>query len=891
MKTFFRTISVIMVSLLVFTVASPLVNRVYAAPIPDIDQNAIRTDTVQYLPNIPGGCSVTGASTGSTVASGSSVYILGDSITVRTAPDYTAGFQAKGMNTTISAVSGRSWTSAGNPAVGKTGTPGPASSAVDTDSPAIKSAGAIVIALGTNNYSAGNPINDIYNKIRTINSSAPIWWVNVANGPPGNPSVPSYNSQLDQAAPGKFTVIPWAKTVDPAGEGTNNPKGILEDGTHPWVGARGTKILADLVVAAVAGAASAPSSAASTTPSTTAPTPAAGTNSSVPIPANPPVIDNAGLENAKIPANRLVAVNTVPNVTDLEGGIQIRKELASPLGALAAGFKQRFGRNLSVFSGYRDAAAQQVSVNGAAAKGHPERAAPVGQSSHGWGLAVDIVKESQWSETGGGNFNSEEYKWLATEGVKLGWKNPYYQGHGGLAAEESWHWEYGTTNTWGAGSGGQAAAATSTTNSCVCPSGGTTSTGNLPGSSPQEKAYLFFVSNGAQPFQAAAVTGNLMRESGLNPTILNTTGSGAYGIGQWLGGRLTEMRSWTTSQGLDSNSIDGQLRFLYHESSQRDSRTYPGTKEWDGLKKQATIEDAVKYWEHNFERADDPPDGIAKRLGFANQVLTSFGSGAPSSSVGASSGSCGSVAGNGQTTTLTLNYEDTSRNRKLKTTVMVPNGGGPFPIVMFAHGFQKGPDAYTRYMQAIASKGYIVVAPSFPNADEHGVLPLNRPDSLPKQPADLKFVLDQILKEPQLQNKIKPDSVAMVGHSDGAIDALLVGYSDQKDSRYKAVISVSSDDISSQLGSGPPLLQLHGDKDTIARHDGDFNNYKKINASPKYFFTMINADHFNVVAVGSDDTPALDALTVGFLDQLLNGKPDTMRDIAGQFNGKVKQEQ
>jgi dienelactone hydrolase len=405
-------------------------------------------------------------------------------------------------------------------------------------------------------------------------------------------------------------------------------------------------------------------------------------------------------------------------------------------------------------------------------------------------------------------------------------------------------------------------------------------------------AYNWFSSSekGLTSIQAAAVVGNLMRESGLNPTILNTSGSGAYGIGQWLGDRLTTMKKWTADHGLDPNSVNGQLQFVYYESTQRDSRSYPGTKEWDGLKKQAALEDAVKYWEHNFERADDPPDGVAKRVSFANDTLTKYGSGGASGG-GVSQAACSATS---QSTATTFNYEDTARGRKFKTTVYTPNGTGPWPVVMFAHGYQKGPDAYTRYIQAIANKGYVVVAPSFPNADEHGILPLDRNLSLPQQPADIKFVLDQILKEPGLQGKIKPDSIAMVGHSDGAIDALMVGYSAQKDARFKVVVSVGADDYSSQLDSGPPLLQMHGEKDTIAKHDGDLNNFHKITANPKHFFTMLGGDHgvpSSWVDTGGDDTPALDALTTGFLDMELNGKPDTLKAIGDQFSGKVKEEQ
>lgn len=189
-------------------------------------------------------------STGAGLASGSKVYILGDSITARSAATYQSQLSAKGITPTISAVSGRSWVSPGNPGVGTTGTQGTGKAAVAADAQAIKDANGIVIALGTNGYIGANPIEEIITTIRAINPSAPIWWVNIANGPPGNTGVPDFNTKLDQASSGKFTVIPWAKNVDPNGNGTNNPKTLLDDGTHPSI-PLGVDTLVSQVVTAV----------------------------------------------------------------------------------------------------------------------------------------------------------------------------------------------------------------------------------------------------------------------------------------------------------------------------------------------------------------------------------------------------------------------------------------------------------------------------------------------------------------------------------------------------------------------------------------------------------------------------------------------------------------
>lgn len=205
-------------------------------------------------------------STGSTTSAGSAtttptgaaatgsikdVYILGDSITHGAAAKYNELFSAKNVAVTISAVTSRSWTTAGNPSLGATGTQGTGKAALETDRAAAAKANAIVIALGTNGGLQGNPIDEIISAVRAINASAPIYWVNIASTNSSiTPLVDPFNKELaKQQTGGKITAIDWAKVVDPSGPGTSDPSGLLADGTHPKP--EGYQKLADLVVNAV----------------------------------------------------------------------------------------------------------------------------------------------------------------------------------------------------------------------------------------------------------------------------------------------------------------------------------------------------------------------------------------------------------------------------------------------------------------------------------------------------------------------------------------------------------------------------------------------------------------------------------------------------------------
>lgn len=72
-------------------------------------------------------------------------------------------------------------------------------------------------------------------------------------------------------------------------------------------------------------------------------------------------------------------------------------------------------------------------------------------------------------------------------------------------------------------------------------------------------AWQFFLSKGLTPVQAAGLLGNFQQESGINPESENS-GSGAYGIAQWLGGRKERLL-----QKPNYNTLDVQLEFVWSE--------------------------------------------------------------------------------------------------------------------------------------------------------------------------------------------------------------------------------------------------------------------------------------------------------------------------------------
>jgi beta-N-acetylhexosaminidase len=210
----------------------------------DTDIYAILHHTTYYQPCSSGGGGNNKA--GGTLSNDSKMYILGDSITAGVAEAYKKLFP----NATISARVGRSWTTPGQDG-GGTGTQGTGENAFNTDQQAVKDAKGIIIALGTNGTSSLNPVDTILEKFKGANSSAPIFWVNVATSKVSG--VPEFNAKLKATADsGKIKLIDWAGLVDPGGDGTHNPAKLLGgDEIHP--NSDGQAALVKLVAGAVSG--------------------------------------------------------------------------------------------------------------------------------------------------------------------------------------------------------------------------------------------------------------------------------------------------------------------------------------------------------------------------------------------------------------------------------------------------------------------------------------------------------------------------------------------------------------------------------------------------------------------------------------------------------------
>jgi predicted dienelactone hydrolase len=154
----------------------------------------------------------------------------------------------------------------------------------------------------------------------------------------------------------------------------------------------------------------------------------------------------------------------------------------------------------------------------------------------------------------------------------------------------------------------------------------------------------------------------------------------------------------------------------------------------------------------------------------------------------------------------------------------IPNAPAyePAPLVLFAHGFDVSSGRYASLLHELAADGFVVAAPEFPMsstvfdgaADEYDI---------PDQARDLSFLITAMTSPDaptQLAEMIAPGPVGVIGHSDGAVTALLAAYAPRyTDSRIGAVVAVSGDfdTFGGEWFStnDPPLLAIHGEYDEI----------------------------------------------------------------------------
>ena len=226
------------------------------------------------------------------------------------------------------------------------------------------------------------------------------------------------------------------------------------------------------------------------------------------------------------------------------------------------------------------------------------------------------------------------------------------------------------------------------------------------------------------------------------------------------------------------------------------------------------------------------------------------------------------------------------------TVVRYPVAGGPYPLIVFAHGYALTPAPYARLLRAWTRAGYVVAAPVFPleNANAPG-----GPDEsdLVNQPADISFVIGKLLSlngraTGALGGMIDPSRIAVAGHSDGAETALAVAYDHRfRDRRIRAAIVLSGSALPG-MGAfprkGPPLLAVQGTADPI-NSPASTAAYFRLARSPKFLLWLLGASHLPPYTDQQPQLGIVERATIAFLDHYLKGRPLHALEVAARRPG------
>jgi dienelactone hydrolase len=139
-----------------------------------------------------------------------------------------------------------------------------------------------------------------------------------------------------------------------------------------------------------------------------------------------------------------------------------------------------------------------------------------------------------------------------------------------------------------------------------------------------------------------------------------------------------------------------------------------------------------------------------------------------------------------------LVFEDTERGKHLSMRVTWPDGEGPFPLIVWSHGYLGSKDAYGPLVEHWASHGYVVIQPT--HSDSLSLLPrgermarLREPFEFTgegglsdwrNRPLDVRLILDSLDwvegEIPELSGRIDREHIGVGGHSFGAFTTQLL---------------------------------------------------------------------------------------------------------------------
>jgi len=218
-----------------------------------------------------------------------------------------------------------------------------------------------------------------------------------------------------------------------------------------------------------------------------------------------------------------------------------------------------------------------------------------------------------------------------------------------------------------------------------------------------------------------------------------------------------------------------------------------------------------------------------------------------------------------------------SGQRILRTTVWMPvRGRGPWPLLVFGHGFGVSAATYQDLLSSVASAGFVVAAPDFPGSSSALV---GRPDEqdIREEPCDLLYVAGQVETAGRSGQglpvgSVRSGAVALGGQSDGATAAAFAALTDPAGAcggpPVAAVVAFSARPATVRPGAQATVLAVTGSADSV--NPPAFTRALFSAApSPAYLLTSGGDGHL-APSTTSPHRAAIDAVVVDLLRATLD---------------------
>jgi dienelactone hydrolase len=232
----------------------------------------------------------------------------------------------------------------------------------------------------------------------------------------------------------------------------------------------------------------------------------------------------------------------------------------------------------------------------------------------------------------------------------------------------------------------------------------------------------------------------------------------------------------------------------------------------------------------------------------------------------------------------------------LKVVAWIPDKGtpGPWPIIIFSHGFYGCNTQLSFLMQEIAGSGYAIFAPAHRDLDcgnvsvwdQHSqasfLASTNWSDNTYiDRDQDIEKLLDALSKDPRYRtSQFDWKHVGLIGHSLGGYTVLGVAgaWPRWKDARVKAVLTYSPYALpfvkAKTLGGlKVPVMYQGGTQDWMTIFLKKSGGAYDLTSAPKYFVEFKTVGHRGWTDMGSRQHDEIVAYSEAFLDCYLKGKP------------------